>query len=212
MRNPESEKEKIVHSSLAYGLTVARLFVAYNMAKRVQEGRDITLPMVAYVGADILDGVIARKLGVDTPGRRFADAFVDRLSVGLVAQQIGKTYPQTRKYLVGIGAREAVVSAANLMHYRNSGEVVQGSGVHKLGTLSLAAFGAVSSYGNANATRVVGSVANVINAGLAIDYVRNVSNPIGSVENGIRKISFNRTQGSEANLPEHTHIPNEFTV
>ncbi len=193
MGNREFGLERAVNTGLAYSLTAARLFIAYNMAKRVEAGRNITLPMAAFVGADIMDGVIARKLDVDSPGRRFADALVDRVSVGMVARNIVKEHPQTRPYVIGIGLREAAVSAANMLHYANSGEVVQGTGVHKLGTLSLAAFGIISSYGHYDATRVAGTVASSINIGLALDYIRNAVNPTGDTQDGIRKISFDKS-------------------
>lgn len=193
MGSREFNLERVVNTSLAYSLTAARLFIAYRMAKRVGAGGKITLPMAAFVGADIMDGVIARKLDVDSPGRRSADALVDRLSVGLVARKIVQEHPQTRPYVIGIGLREVAVSAANALHYANSGEVVQGTGVHKLGTLSLAAFGIVSSYGHDNATKVAGTAASTINAGLAFDYIRNAMNPRGDTQDGIRKISFDKS-------------------
>lgn len=170
------------------GLTLSRLILAENMAKRVRERRGIALSLAAFIAVDIGDGVIARKLGADTPLRRFADAAVDRASVARVAVATMRTNAAAKPYIAGLAAREVVVGATNALHHFRTGEVVQGHGPHKLGSLSVALFGLAAASGNQVATRGTGLAANIINAGLAADYVASAIEPQGYVAGGVRHI------------------------
>jgi hypothetical protein len=108
----------------------------------------------------------------------------------LVLSPISKTNPVTKPYIAGIAIRDATVSGINAVHYLKSGEVVQGHGPHKLGSLSVALFAVTATYDNETATKLTGLAANTINAGLAIDYFKNVLEPHGVVTDSVRHIAM----------------------
>ena len=185
------------NESLVNVLTLSRLGIAEIMARKITKQESIVVPMAAFVIADVLDGVIARKLDVDSPRRRFLDAAVDRLSVLRAASAMYDINPTSRPYLAALAAREAVVSAANLAHYAKSGEVVQGHGFHKLGTLSISAFALGAASGNENVTHALGAASTTINAVLATDYVSNAASSHGDVIDGVRHIAFDDWRHTE---------------
>jgi hypothetical protein len=112
-----------------------------------------------------------------------------------MAKAVFDTRPDSRVNLTILGVRELVVGAANTYHLVRTGEVVQGHNVHKIGSLSVAAFGAVASTGSEGLSRIVGTTANLISAGLAVDYISNAMNPHGEVVDGVRHIEFDHIIG-----------------
>lgn len=190
------------------GLTLSRLALAENMARKVRERRGIALSLAAFIAVDIGDGVIARKLDADTPLRRFADAAVDRVAVARVATAVARTNKAAKPYVLGLAARDMIVGAANAVHYHRTGEVIQGHGPHKLGSLSVSLFGAVAAGGNQAATRATGFAANIINAGLAADYVANIVKPQGHVAGGVRHITCGTSlPGAQSDAEESEQHP-----
>jgi phosphatidylglycerophosphate synthase len=197
MDKPPASPSMFNHA-LAIGLTVIRLPLAERMARKTERKESIGLELGLFILADIADGVLARKLKVDTPKRRFADAVVDRVSVLRVGWAMSKANPVSKPFLQGLAGRELIVAGANAVHYLRSGEVVQGHGIHKLGTLSTALFGLAASTGNVLATKTTGLAANIINYGLAIDYIYNAIEPHGTVNEGVRHIAFENTRGDDS--------------
>jgi phosphatidylglycerophosphate synthase len=175
---------------LAIGITASRLIIADRIAKRIETKDRIFGLVAAFIVADIVDGVVSRKPGVDTPLRRFTDAFVDRASMMRASFAMAKANPASQPYLVALGVREAAVGLANATHFVKTGEVVQGHGLHKLDTLSIAAFGMAASSHSESATHTVGMIANAINYGSAVDYVSNAVQPHGYLHEGVRHIAF----------------------
>jgi hypothetical protein len=87
-----------------------------------------------------------------------------------------------------LAGREIAVSAVNAYHLARTGEVVHGTGVHKLSSLSIAAFAVGSSTQNRLATIATGTVAVGINYALAASYMVNAVHPFGNLEDGVRHI------------------------
>jgi phosphatidylglycerophosphate synthase len=176
--------------NLVIGLTLSRLLLASSIAKRTREGKQSVGRIGLFVGADIADGVLARRWGVDTPLRRAVDAITDRASAIMMAKAVFDKRPDSRLNLGILAGRELVVATANATHLMRTGEVVQGHGIHKLGSLSVAGFGAVAGSTTETISQVVGATTNAINAGLAIDYISNAVEPHGEVIDGVRHIQF----------------------
>ena len=176
------------------GLTLSRLLLAENIARRTRKEKRSLGRIGFFVLADITDGVLARRWGVDTPLRRATDAITDRTSAFIMAKAVFDMRPDTRTNLTILAGREILVDVANVVHLIKTGEVVQGHGIHKIGSLSVAIFGIAASTGSEVASRAVGATANIINAGLATDYVSNAIRPHGEVVNGVRRIQFNNLE------------------
>lgn len=190
MTNKEKTHSRVKETTVV-GLTLSRLLLANKIAQRSREGKRSLGYIGLFVIADIADGVLARRWNVDTPLRRVTDAATDRTSTFVMAKAVYETRPDSRMNLSILAVRELVVGATNAYHFIRTGEVVQGHGVHKLGSLSVAAFGAVANTSSEGLSRAVGVATNVINAGLAIDYISNAINPHGAVNGGVRQIAFN---------------------
>ena len=73
-----------VHNAVL-AATVARLSLALLLAVELHRSISIAIGLlIVVIAADILDGVMARRLGVDTNSRRIADTTVDMLSTHVV--------------------------------------------------------------------------------------------------------------------------------
>lgn len=182
------------HELLATGYTFARLALAGHISKKIYKGENTIFHMSAFVAADVLDGVVARRWDVDTPMRRAADAITDRMSVLIMGKAIYDVYPASRTGLWTLTAREAAVTATNAIHTLRTGEVVQGHGVHKIGSLATACFGMASANMGDTMTRITGLVANTANFVLASDYMLNALQPHGELIDGIRHIQFDNVR------------------
>lgn len=188
------EKSKIVsrrNEALCVGLTLLRLVAAERMARQVAKRQGIGKSLIAFIIADIADGVLARKLDADTPLRRFTDAAVDRLSVLRVGWSVAKINKAAKPHMAILAAREILVTGVNATHTIRTGEIVQGNSSHKLSSLSTALFAMAASSGNETLTHSTGIAMNAINISLAADYVANLIEPSGYESNGVRHIASN---------------------
>lgn len=186
----ETAKNKRLKEAFAIGVTLSRLILAESVAQNISRRKSIVRPLALFLLADEIDGRLARRLGVDTPLRRFADAAVDRISMLRSGVAMAKANPAAKRYLLALAARDAVVGGVNAAHYLRTGEAIQGEGIHAAGTLSIAAFGLVASYGEERSTHLSGQIATAIYGGLATDYVWNLLEPHGEVVDGVRHIKF----------------------
>ena len=84
-----STKEK-----LFLGLTAARLIQGVDYYRRVKSGKSIKAATAAIIAVDLLDGIIARRVGVDGPARRAADSAVDG---GIIALGLSATHQNILK-------------------------------------------------------------------------------------------------------------------
>ncbi len=184
----QSRRPTIYEESIGLAATIARIPIANVLAKRIRNKTSINGPLSLFVITDIADGWVARKLDADTPIRRALDAIVDRSSVVMAGSEMWRQNRTARPFLAMLAAREAFVTSANAYHLAKTGEVVHGTGAHKLSSLSVAAFALGSSTHDKLATVVSGTIAVTINYGLAVSYLANVVHPFGCVEDGVRHI------------------------
>ena len=174
--------------ALAISATLARLLITKKLISDIEERKNILGTMGVFLAADIADGMLARKLDVDTPLRRLADAAVDRVSIFSAALAMSKVNSASKPYFAILGLRDIVVTSANAVHYLRTGEAVQGEGLHKLGSMSVALFALGANTGDETVTHVAGAASTALYGGLAIDYINNAIGPHGYVENGVRHI------------------------
>lgn len=174
--------------AIAISATLARLIITEKLVKDIEKQNGIAVSMGMFLVADIADGVLARKLDVDTPLRRFTDAAVDRVSIFRAAQAMSKVNPAAKPYFALLGVRDLAATTANTVHYLRTGEAVQGDGLHKLGSMSVAMFALSASTANELLTNIAGVASTAIYGGLALDYINNAIEPHGFVKDGVRHI------------------------
>jgi phosphatidylglycerophosphate synthase len=183
-------KNKLLVTTVALGFTLARLPLAERIANKIDAKKSIVGSLTMFILADIADGYIARQMNADGPARRAADAAVDRLSVLRAGISMYRANADARPFLAVLAVRDAGVSLINGMHYKKMGEVVHGANIHKLSSLSVAAFAVGAATHNRAVTIATGTMAAAINIGLAADYIHNYVSPHGNLEDGVRHISF----------------------
>jgi hypothetical protein len=166
-----------LHEGLGIALTGARYLLAERVARRVRDDKSIVLDMAVLVAADIFDGVLLRKLGLDTPARRVADGAVDHLSVARVMGELAKKNEAARPYIGILAARAAVVGTLNAEHWCRTGEVTKGGSNQKATNLA--------TKGNDTLTHIAGSVASGIAIGTAFAHTKDMG---VTHEEGIRKL------------------------
>ncbi len=154
------------------GFTLLRMGQSHIMARKVRQRKPIVKDMALFVAWDIADGVVARLLHADSPRRRVIDAVVDRIAVAENLFAISTTNKRTRPYTVLLAARELVVGIANARHYADTQEVVQGTGLHKLASLSLAGYGVVAAQ-HEEYTDLAGTLMVGLMAVTAAEYIQN---------------------------------------
>lgn len=189
----KSKSDKLVSYSnlvkaFAVGITIARLPIADNIARDVKNGKSIRRKMGVFVLADVLDGVVSRRLDVETSTRRGLDSVVDRISIVRVACEVAKKNIDSRPKLAVMACAELIGATANLIHTRRSGEIVHSSGIHKIDYLGTALYGLMAAEDNPS-QRITGSIICAVKWVCAADFIGNAMHPRGFVdENGIRHI------------------------
>lgn len=179
----QSTKNALVNTA-----TTGRYILAESMARNVKTGENIGLMMGLFVVADVFDGILARSVGAETAFRRGLDAVVDRASVIRVAFELSRRGKSYKKNLAIMAITEGISILANTIHTKNTGEVVHSGRLHKLGSLTVAAFG-VSAVADMRWSESMGHIACTMQIASAIDYVSNSIAPRGTVSsNGIRYI------------------------
>ena len=158
---------------IGVSVTATRYGMAEWISKRLRDGKPIILPMIGFIAADVLDGVILRKFNMDTPVRRVADGVVDHASVARVAFEVARKNPESRKYIGFLALRAASVGIANGPHLLKTGEVTKGNVRQKATNIASAAFGVIASSNNKEATEVAGIAASAIAMGTASKHFKN---------------------------------------
>lgn len=153
-------RASVVNEIPGLAITAARLGIAEIMARKVRNNESILLPMVAFVLADVADGVILRRFGRDTPVRRFADTVVDQVSVARVGFEAAKQNPAMRPYLGVLALRAAYSGAVNIAHQGLTGEVTKGGNLQKSVSLATALLGVSATNGERKLTHVSGAIAS----------------------------------------------------
>lgn len=169
---PDKDKAISRREIVAMAATGARLLIGAYIAKNVVQHEPVLGPMALFVLADHFDGVLARKMGVDTPRRRIMDALVDRASVAMGFGALATVNHEAWPFIGLLAAREVVVGVANGYVLKETGLVVQGSGMQKLGSLSTAVFGVVGAQ-FPEFTEVAGTAMVAINGVLAAEFIEN---------------------------------------
>lgn len=173
------------HEGFGIALTGARYLLAERVARKVRDDKPIALDMAVLIAADVFDGVLLRKFGLDTPKRRVVDGIVDHLSVARVMGELAKKNETARPYIGILAARAAVVGALNAEHWRRTGEVTKGGWNQKSTNLAMAAFGMIANKGNDTLTHIAGGIASGVAIGTALAH----TNDLGVAhEAGIRKL------------------------
>ena len=164
----------IAKEAIGVGVTVARLGIAEWVARRVRAEESIYLPLATFVAADILDGVLLRKVDMDTPVRRVTDGVVDQLSIARVAYETAQKHPETRKHIAALALRAAAVGAANIWHLQKTGEVTKAGNKQRLMGLAAAAFAAIASRGQTAHTEAAGAAMLAVGVITGESYFRGV--------------------------------------
>lgn len=127
---------------LLIGVTVSRLGLAYGLVNAVDGPFMASAPwLTAIVLADVPNGILARRLGADTPLRRIADSVVDRITVGSAFVAFLAARPEFWIMLAPIMIRGAIVGTISATCLLFKGTIVTGRNAHKLGSLSVALMG-----------------------------------------------------------------------
>jgi hypothetical protein len=183
-------KEKTKERLFA-GLTTIRLAQGIDYARRVKAGRSVVGATIGIIAVDLLDGIAARKLGVDGPARRAADSATDG---GIIAAGLISTFqkhPEARGYAVALAAREIFVGAGWAIDLATSKKVKKGDDFHKLPSLAVAAFGLAAHHGSERTMRNTGRAAVAVNAALAYDYLKGWTDPrrTRTLDTGVTEIA-----------------------
>lgn len=172
--SPVKDKTKEI---LFAGLTVARLVQGGGYYKKVRDGKSVIGATAAILGVDLLDGIVARKFGADSPARRAADSATD---AGIIAAALVATYrkhPEARQYTTALAAREVFVATGWALDLAKSRQVKKGDDFHKLPSLAVAAFGLAAHHGSEKVMKATGAAAITVNALLAYDYFKGWTDP-----------------------------------
>ncbi len=120
-------------------LTLSRLLLTALLWVAIGQGlwQTITVLLVVIV-ADVLDGVIARGLGVDGVQRRFLDAAVDRFSIHSAYAVALWTHPQYLGWYWPLLTRDLLIITGYFAFVRPSHQIITGSAWHKWSNCTLA--------------------------------------------------------------------------
>lgn len=165
-----------LHSRHAWSIipTLLRLPIAAGIAAAYLAGQhELAVGLlVAFVILDIFDGVIARRVHGETPERRAADSFVDKVSVHGVAIAVLWIEPAILPFWLPLLARDLFQSLVAFRTLKMTGLIVTGAGWHVTYTLAWAAWGSIWLLGQVPPLPVYGLL---ILAGFVtlLDYMRS---------------------------------------
>lgn len=168
------ERSVDIKSSLMMAATLGRLALLPELVDSVQEGAGVRTALMvgAVVAADILDGVVARKLEVDTNARRIADAAVDRASIITAFGAAISSDPSILAWYAPLAVRGGVIATGSNLCFWLRSKLVLGGNFHKLASLSQATFGiALVNDAPPNVMLPVAAATYGINAVSGADYL-----------------------------------------
>ena len=152
-------------------LTCSRLCLTVWLWKAVQhDWVETVIGLVAMIVADVLDGVIARQLGLDGVKRRLLDTAIDRFSVHSVYAAALWAHPHYLGLYWPLLGRDLLLIAGYFVFLRPQQQIVKGSIWHTLSSLSLAGLCVLIVADAKTITRLVGIVTIVIGYVLLADY------------------------------------------
>lgn len=139
----QPEKYARLKEGIALAGTIGRLALVPELVNSIdQHSPTRTAAMVgAVVAADVADGVIARKLGVDSNRRRIADAVTDRVTIWAAFGAAIQSDPEVLAWYAPLAVRGAVVAVGSNLSFWKRNKLVLGGHFHKLASLSQGALG-----------------------------------------------------------------------
>lgn len=201
--------KEVLKEKAMLAATAGRLYQALDYSKRVKEGRPVKGLTAAIIGIDIADGIIARKLGLETPNRRVVDSVVDSAIITTGLWSTHKKYPNSRPFTIALAAREAFVGAGWALDLKSSKQVKKGDDFHKLPSLSIAAFCLAANHGSERAMKLTGVAAVAINTALAYDYYKGWTEPERNrvMDNGVEEVpGFYDVRVAASNFIANTNL------
>jgi hypothetical protein len=163
--------------SLYLAATAGRLLQARPLQKRISEGKSIQGTMAAIMAIDLGDGIGARRDGVDGPKRRALDSAVDSVLIATGLVSIWRKKPEARPYVAALAVREVFVGAGWAIDLATTKQVKKGDNLHKLASVSIAAFAMSATGESKTAMKITGAAAIGVNAVLAHDYYKGWTQP-----------------------------------
>jgi phosphatidylglycerophosphate synthase len=138
----DPEPRHMLRNGAMMTATIGRLALIPELMHSISESAGRTAMMVgAVVTADVLDGEIARRLGVDDNARRIADATVDRVTIWSAFAAAIHADPDVLAWYAPLAVRGAVIATGSNLSFWLKNKLVLGGHFHKLASLSTAALG-----------------------------------------------------------------------
>lgn len=157
--------------SISGMLTLSRLLVVLGLVWAVISQPTMALLWIVVVMvADVLDGVIARRRGEDTDGRRVLDAAVDRLSIHAAFGTALYLHPAMLWIYMPLLIRDVMALSVGAYVLRRRSLLLLGGHWHKAASLSAAAFGGALVVGPSGLALTLGLLALATNYFLLLDY------------------------------------------
>lgn len=161
--------------ALLIAVTLLRLGFAVGLCMSVwQNGRPFVslLWLIAIVIADIGDGILARRFGVDNTARRIVDAVVDRISIHSAGIVIVWVHPGSLWLMAPIIARDVTLIFWNwgILHLKHS--FITAGNIHRMGTTMYAVVFAIALFSTGTEAKIVSALFAVAVWFLLIDYLR----------------------------------------
>lgn len=167
-----SLKSKHILHSVIIAITLARLSLAILMAVALRQSYALALLLLgAMIISDLLDGMIARKWGVDSNVRRVADSVIDTCSIHIVAISFILVNPHFLALYLPLAARDAVAATVCTSSQLRFRTLLIGGAWHKLSSLSKAGLLIAMMFGTQSESGLVAAAALLINVALLVDYV-----------------------------------------
>ncbi len=125
----------------------------------------------SIIVADVLDGVLARRIGCDTIARRAIDATVDRICIHAAFGVAIVLHPEFLALYAPLAVRDSIALTASGLLVARRGVLLMGGHWHKLASLSCACFGLVVLSQSRGIVTGAGVATVAINWVLLGDYV-----------------------------------------
>jgi phosphatidylglycerophosphate synthase len=169
----EKTRATAVKRVVIYTLTVGRIALAAGIVMAWTRGLDVAAVacLAVFVLVDILDGVVARWLGLESAIRRGLDGVVDKVSIHLVAVIVCTMIPGALWIWVAIAVRDVIQAVIALYVAVSVRVVAAGAKWHRSYTSAIAVWGAGLVL-NVDLAWLLGVIALSLGVATLIDYGR----------------------------------------
>jgi CDP-diacylglycerol--glycerol-3-phosphate 3-phosphatidyltransferase len=159
---------------------MGRLVLAWALVSSIGSAVQTAVGWLAIVvAADLMDGWLARRWGVDTDRRRIADTVVDRLSINAAFIAAAVHWPMLWVWCLPLLARDLLAAAGYIHAIVSMRTVIVGDGWHKISGATAALFGLAVLAGPPQAIPVCASLAIAANWTFLIDHIGTYLNVRG---------------------------------